>query len=896
MADLRAELDDALPDELAVGAGTAVFVPGWAYAPQGRIAELWLLVDGEAQPVMAHGMPRLDVFRALHPSLDPYATEGVDEDPDAPEDPLLLSYRSGFWGMARVRPGAGDAVALGLRARLADGTVVEAPLKTIPVAEPPAPLPGAPTVAVAMATYDPPPDLFRRQIASIRAQTLTDWVCVISDDGSSPERYADLLAVVGDDPRFLVSRTQGRLGFYRNFERALALVPRDARFVALADQDDAWAPDKLATLLAAIGDAPLAYSDARIVTPAGEVLADTYWERRRNNHEDLLSLLVANAVTGAASLLRRDLLDDALPFPPAQFAHFHDHWLGLVALSLGEIAFVDRPLYDYVQHGDASLGHAAANRMPGLRERVGALRRDPRERVRLWRLHYFADACRLAQVATVLRDRVGERMAPDKRGVLDAFLTSDESASSLLRLGLRGAREVAGRGRPETLGAEWMLMHAFAWRRLLAASARDRPQRGLRLDAVPPASLRQEPGRTEPLLPEIRVMAEKVAPLRVAVVDGAPERVDLLVPTIDLDHFFGGYIGKFNLAARLAERGARVRIVTTDPVPPLPRSWRRTLEGYAGLEGLFDRVEVLFGREAPVIEVSPGDRVIASTWWTAHLAADAVARLERERFLYLIQEYEPFTFPMGTWAALSEQSYRLPHTALFSTELLREWFRLRGIGVFAAGAAAGDAASVSFQNAITAVDPPDAATLRARSTRRLLFYARPEPHAARNLFELGVLALREALRRGAFRGWELRGIGTVQLGRRLALAPGADLELLPRSGQDAYGAMLAEHDVGLALMHTPHPSLVPMEMASAGLVTVTSSFENKTPAALAAISENLVTAEPTVASVADALVAAEAAAGDAERRVAGSAVAWSRDWATSFDDRLLDRVEELLRG
>ena len=534
--------------------------------------------------------------------------------------------------------------------------------------------------------------------------------------------------------------------------------------------------------------------------------------------------------------------------------------------------------------------------MPSVRDRLGALRRDPRERVRMWRLHYFADACRLNQVATILRRRTGDRMAPAKRRTLDAFLASDESARSVLRLAVRGAREVAGRGRPETLGAEWMLMHAYAWRRLLTASVRDRPQRGLRLDAVPPASLRQEPGRSEPLLPEVRVMAEKLEPLRVAVTDDAPVRVDVLVPTIDLDHFFGGYIGKFNLAARLAARGHRVRIVTTDPVPPLPRSWRQTLERYAGLEGFFDRVEVLFGREAPVVDVHPDGATIASTWWTAHLAADVVARAGRERFLYLIQEYEPFTFPMGTWAALSEQSYRFPHTALFSTELLQEYFRRHRLGVYADGDAAGDAASAAFRNAITAVTPPTAEGLRARRTKRLLFYARPEPHAARNLFELGVLALREAVRDGTLRGWELRGIGTVALGRRLALGPGTDLELLPRSGQDAYAALLAEHDVGLALMHTPHPSLVPMEMASAGLLTVTSAFEHKTPAAMAAISSNLLTAEPTVAGVAAALAEAVAGAGDAERRVAGSAVDWPRNWDATFGPALLDRVDELLHA
>ena len=60
-----------------------------------------------------------------------------------------------------------------------------------------------------------------------------------------------------------------------------------------------------------------------------------------------------------------------------------------------------------------------------------------------------------------------------------------------------------------------------------------------------------------------------------------------------------------------------MRIVTVDPVGPLPADWQRVLEAYAGLDGLFDRVEVAFGREAGELEVSPDDRFIATTWWTA---------------------------------------------------------------------------------------------------------------------------------------------------------------------------------------------------------------------------------------------------------------------------------------
>jgi hypothetical protein len=433
------------------------------------------------------------------------------------------------------------------------------------------------------------------------------------------------------------------------------------------------------------------------------------------------------------------------------------------------------------------------------------------------------------------------------------------------------------------------------WRRLLSATARRRPSPRLRLDALPPPDLAPRTTRRPPSAEGPRQIAEKIAPIELAVSDAAPRRVNLLIPTIDLEHFFGGYIAKFNLAGRLAARGVRVRLVTVDPVGPLPRTWQATVESYSGLSGLFDRVEVAYGRGSGRLEVSREDAFVATTWWTAHIAQAALAELGRQGFAYLIQEYEPFTFPMGSFAALAEQSYRFPHFGLFSTELLRGYFRAHGIGGYAAGEATGDEASASFENAITAIEPPTETELAGRGTRRLLFYARPEPHAARNMFELGVLALQQVLEEGAFReGWELHGIGTVGGARQIALGAAGELELLPRSSQEGYADLLKRHDVGLALMYTPHPSLVPIEMASAGLVTVTNSFENKTSETLRDISPNLLAGEPTIDGVAGALRAAADAAEDLPRRVAGSAVRWSRDWKESFDDQLLDRLESYL--
>jgi glycosyltransferase involved in cell wall biosynthesis len=869
---LNVQLDAELPAAVKVGAGTAVFVCGWCFSPRAEIASLEFVLDSERQPVDSFGMPRLDPCRALH-------------------DPR--SYRSGFWGLVLIdRPPAGDAYTLALRAELEDGGTAEAELGRIAVEAPVEPVIVAwpadtegPRVAIAMATYDPPEDLLQRQLESIRSQTHANWVCVVSDDCSRPERFAALEAAVAGDERFVLSRSSRRLGFYRNFERALELVPSDSGYVALADQDDEWDAGKLATLLDRIGDAQLAYSDARVVTRDGELVSETWWNRRRNNHDDLLSLLVANSVTGAASLIRRQLLEYALPFPPRQFHHFHDHWIGLVALSLDRIVYVPESLYDYVQHGAASLGHERANRMVSLHERLAHQRRL-RERVQMWRLHYFVDIWRLRQFCAVLLMRAGSAMPPDRRRVLERFARGDRSLRTLLELGSRGARELVGT--PETLGAEWGLFHALVWRRLLALTARDQPQPRLRLDALPPASLIQEPGWAE-LDEDVALVARKIAPLRWGVVEDAPARINLLIPTIDLEHFFGGYIAKFNLARRLAERGARVRIVTVDPVGPLPGDWKRRVERFAGLHGLFDSVEVVFGRESSAVECSRRDGFIATTWWTAHVARDALEQLDGERFVYLIQEYEPFTFPMGSYAALAVESYGFPHFAVFSSELLRGYFRAHRLGAYADGRD-GDADSVSFQNAITRASPPAPVELSARSTRRLLFYARPEPHAARNMFELGVLALSRALTGGAFDGdWEFSGIGSLGGRGRIALGR-SSMRLLPRTDQAGYAQLLREHDVGLALMYTPHPSLVPLEMAAAGMLAVTNSFENKDAEAMAAISSNLIVAEPSTGAIAAALHAAATKAPDAAGRLAGARVQWSKSWDESFPDELLDRI------
>jgi glycosyltransferase involved in cell wall biosynthesis len=311
----------------------------------------------------------------------------------------------------------------------------------------------AAAVGICLATHEPDRELFAVQVDSIRGQTHDDWVCVVSDDASGSAGVATIESVLGGDPRFVLSRSPERLGFYRNFERALTLLPDGPGLVAFADQDDRWHPDKLEALAAALGAADLVHSDARIIDRDGGLISPTYWTGRRPNQGDLASLLVANTVTGAASLFRRELLRRALPFPELPGRPYHDQWLAAVALARGEIAYVDRPLYDYVQHEAAVLGHVGSG------ER--AAERAPGGRRARWRAAYEEETRRVVLMAEALALRCEPLPDPSRRDALHRLSNLERSPAAVAWLTARALRE--SRDRTETAGAERTLLAGLLW-------------------------------------------------------------------------------------------------------------------------------------------------------------------------------------------------------------------------------------------------------------------------------------------------------------------------------------------------------------------------------------------------------------------------------------------------
>jgi hypothetical protein len=506
-------------------------------------------------------------------------------------------------------------------------------------------------------------------------------------------------------------------------------------------------------------------------------------------------------------------------------------------------------------------------------------------------------------MAQVLQLRGAGRLSPEKERTLHRLAHMDRSVRSALWL--LGRSLLSVRRKSVTMGAESCLLRGIGWRRAMGVVMSLRARRGRQpAPAAVPIPASAEPSVRRPTevvirgLERVEVIEQKIASLQVRVSPAAPRRVNLLIPTIDFNYVFGGYITKFNLACRLAEEGFSVRLILVDYCDYQPARWRQQLRAYPGLETLLDQVEITcaFDR-SHAVEFHPQDALIATTWWTAHIAHHAAKALNRDRFVYLIQEFETFTFPMGTYAALADQSYTFPHWAVFSTEFLRDYFRRHGLGVFAEGREWGEQRSLAFENTITSVGRITVPDIAGRSPKKLLYYARPEPHAARNMFELGMAALTRAVKGGSFGGdWEFYGIGAVETAGKVPLANGAIMHLLPRQSQETYREVLRAHDLGLSLMYTPHPSLVPIEMASAGMLTVTNTCGNKTANLLREISTNLIAVAPTLEGVQGGLQDAVANIGDYERRVRGSRVKWATSWDQAFPASFVARLKEFLDG
>lgn len=407
------------------------------------------------------------------------------------------------------------------------------------------------------------------------------------------------------------------------------------------------------------------------------------------------------------------------------------------------------------------------------------------------------------------------------------------------------------------------------------------------------------PGVTQPVaLTNFAELERKVTPHAYRVVGTRPQTVWFLIPRINPDIFFGGYASIIHLMEAFLRSGYKIGLFLFEDAREAfnyycyrrPRSVLAEQREAISVFSAFDKEPFLYG---------PNDIFIAYSTWQA-LWADAYAKnTTRKSFAFLVQEYESVFHGHDSVRFIVDMAYKLPHVALFNSALLEKFFRHQRLGVFERDP--GSEQFLTFEHVLTNVGLPPRRALRKRATRKVLVYARPEAHAARNLLEICLIALRKAVAANVFgRRYEFIGIGALSGPQYVDLGMGHALEILPKVDPDAYAKLLEDTDIGLSLMYAPHPSLIPFEMVNAGAVVITNTFSNRDPATLKARSPRLIPVDLTIDAIVGGLQRAVRLAEDFDLRTNAahsvpSAANWSEVFDTAFIEGLLDKMSAKAR-
>ena len=197
-----------------------------------------------------------------------------------------------------------------------------------------------PRVSIVIAVYNGAPTI-ERALASVFAQTYTDYEVIVVNDGSTDDTAA-VLARFGDKIRLI---TQGNRGL--SAARNAGVRASTGEYVAFLDDDDEWMPEKLArcvSVLDADRDCALVYTLALKVDPQGRPMGTD--ARPDGAESPTMSEMLAHPwnVVPSQFVVRRDVFERAGGFHESFITSCEDLYFLLGARGYGHFRCVPEPL------------------------------------------------------------------------------------------------------------------------------------------------------------------------------------------------------------------------------------------------------------------------------------------------------------------------------------------------------------------------------------------------------------------------------------------------------------------------------------------------------------------------------------------------------------------------
>ncbi|BCD97534.1 glycosyltransferase family 2 protein [Marinagarivorans cellulosilyticus] len=211
-----------------------------------------------------------------------------------------------------------------------------------------------PLVSIAVTTYNGARYL-RQQLDSLLAQDYPSLEIVVADDCSTDNTRAILVEYECHE-NFRWYKNAKNLGYIKNFEHVIKRCRGE--YIALCDQDDEWYTDKITKTLAFLHekDALLAYCDADLIAADNSKIGMNLLSHSPTGPIDggeYEKFYLLNTVNGCTALFRRELFDQAAPFP---IDVPHDWWLSYIAAFDGRLAHTADRLMGYRMHANNTIG------------------------------------------------------------------------------------------------------------------------------------------------------------------------------------------------------------------------------------------------------------------------------------------------------------------------------------------------------------------------------------------------------------------------------------------------------------------------------------------------------------------------------------------------------------
>jgi len=197
-------------------------------------------------------------------------------------------------------------------------------------------------ISIVMATHNGRLHL-EKQLQSLLSQTCFPHEIVISDDGST-DGTRELLSQYAGIHRHIQVLYSDNQGINNNFQNGVSVCKGE--YIAFCDQDDAWDKDKLAHLAAAFStNTLLAYGKSVLIDAEDHQspgLAEEHLGFNTNRKGHLpFYFYFSNCISGHAMMVKRSLLETALPFPEECL---YDQWLALIASAKSDIVHVPKAI------------------------------------------------------------------------------------------------------------------------------------------------------------------------------------------------------------------------------------------------------------------------------------------------------------------------------------------------------------------------------------------------------------------------------------------------------------------------------------------------------------------------------------------------------------------------